>query len=1507
MKLPAMLILAVIFWCGFTNIGSAAEPGRLKLLFLGDSGHHQPAVRFKQLQPELKKRKIDLVYSDQVTDLNPQTLGGYDGLVVYANIDEISDDQAKALLDFVEGGKGFIPLHCASFCFRNNADIVALTGAQFQKHGTGTFRTTITDPDHPVMKGFGGFESWDETYVHTKHNSKDRTVLETRTEGESEEPWTWVRTHGKGRIFYTAWGHDGRTFSNPGFVNLVERGIRWACGQDTSAVPAFADRPEMTKLDTDAKPFEYVEAEVPFYPPGKQWGTVENAVRKMQLPVSPEESMKHFVTPVGFEVKLFASEKDFQGKPISMNWDERGRLWICETTDYPNELQPLGQGRDRIRILEDTDGDWVADKFTVFAEGLSIPTAITFYRGGAIIQDGTETVYLKDTDGDDKVDFRKVLITGWGMADTHGEVSNFQFGLDNWYYAMQGYNDSSPVLTDGRKVTSFRQGFFRFKVSEATNDAGKADSATDSSSQPNPVVTELEFLRSTNNNTWGLGLSEEGLVFGSTANGNPSEFMPIPNRYYEGVRGWSSSVLEGIADSNKFVALDENKVRQVDHHGGFTAAAGHALYTARNYPKEYWNRTAFVTEPTGHLVATFVLREEGSGFRSKNSWNLLASNDEWSGPIMAEVGPDGNVWVIDWYNFIIQHNPTPVGFKTGKGNAYESNLRDKKHGRIYRIVYTGAGERGELQTKAESTPDDNVSMMHSPALDLSRANSNELVAALNSPNFLWRRHAQRLLIEKRQVEAVPALIEMIKEQSIDEIGLATDINHALWTLHALGGLDGSNREALNAVVHALNHPSTGVRRNAVLVLPRDEKTITFIQRSGVLRDRDAKVRLAAVLTLAELPMSDEAAEETRKAMLVQENIEDRWIRDALVAAAAKHDLPFLKSVIQSISAKSEALLIDFIKIVAEHYARGGRVDSVASLFPLLGQTNDDVVTADNLRRVSSAIIGGLAKGWPRGKVAEFDDSAEMALVELLKKVPASDRGPLATFATRAGSKKLEEYAAEIAASFLVVAKDDKESDATRREAAQRLMSFRRLDSAAAKEVIALITPRTSPELAKGLIDALNLSEAPDAGLALVGSLGSLTPSVRPAAIRVLLSRADWSEALLDGLDKGNIQIGDLSLDQKQGLSSHPNRKLADRAKRILSRGGGLPNPDRQKVLDELMPLAERTSDAVAGRDVFKKQCSKCHTHSGEGTRIGPDLTGMAVHTKKELLTHIIDPSRSVEGNFRVYSVVLTDGRVMNGLLASESKTAVEIFDAEGKKHAIQRDDIEELIASTKSLMPEGFEKQVKPEEIANLLEFLTQRGKYLPIPINKAATIVSTKEMFHDGQHDEQKLIFPDWSPKIFEGIPFVLVDPQVDRVANAIMLYGTNGDKPPRMPKRVALTCNSSATAIHMLGGISGWGWPASEKGLSSLIVRLKYVDGKVEEHVLTNGEHFADYIRRVDVPQSRFAYSLRGQQIRFFSIIPKRVEPIETIELVKGNDVESSPIVMAVTVETPTKSESK
>lgn len=289
---------------------------------------------------------------------------------------------------------------------------------------------------------------------------------------------------------------------------------------------------------------------------------------------------------------------------------------------------------------------------------------------------------------------------------------------------------------------------------------------------------------------------------------------------------------------------------------------------------------------------------------------------------------------------------------------------------------------------------------------------------------------------------------------------------------------------------------------------------------------------------------------------------------------------------------------------------------------------------------------------------------------------------------------------------------------------------------------------------------------------------------------------------------------------------------------------------------------------------------------------------MAVHTKEHLLTEILDPSRSVEGNYRVYTVETTKGQVLNGLLAAESKTAIELYDSEGKKQTILRDDIDTLAASTKSLMPDGFEKLLDRKQLTDLLEFLTRRQKYLPLVLSKSATIVTTRGMFYTEESPGERLVFKDWGLKKVGDVPFVLVDPKGDRIPNAIMLYSPNGKISARMPKTASLTCNSPAKAIHLLSGVSGWGYPYSQKGSVSAIVRLHYVDGKTEDHDLKNGEHFADYIRRTDVPGSKFAFNLAGKQLRYLSIVPQRRDVIERIEFVKGPD-QTAPIFMAVTIE--------
>ena len=230
----------------------------------------------------------------------------------------------------------------------------------------------------------------------------------------------------------------------------------------------------------------------------------------MQLPLDPAESVKHMVAARGLRGRALRRRARDRASRSAWPGTSAAGSGSPRRSTTPTSCSPTGQGHDRIKICEDTDGDGRADKFTVFADKLSIPTSLVFARGGVIVHQAPDTLFLKDTDGDDKADVREVLFTGWGTQDTHAGPSNLRYGLDNWIWGMRRL---LRLPRDGRRRDdiNFRQGFYRFK----------------------PDGSKLEFLRNTNNNSWGVGISEEGLVFGSTANGNPSVYLPIPNRYYE--------------------------------------------------------------------------------------------------------------------------------------------------------------------------------------------------------------------------------------------------------------------------------------------------------------------------------------------------------------------------------------------------------------------------------------------------------------------------------------------------------------------------------------------------------------------------------------------------------------------------------------------------------------------------------------------------------------------------------------------------------------------------------------------------------------------------------------------------------------------------------------------------------------------------------------------------------------------------------------------------------------
>lgn len=607
----------------------------------------------------------------------------------------------------------------------------------------------------------------------------------------------------------------------------------------------------------------------------RQMGEVPNYERrpepvKYQAPLSPQDSLRYTQVPADLELQLFAAEPDVV-KPISMAWDERGRAWVIEARDYPHGLVPEGQpGHDDLKICEDTDGDGRADRFSIFADHLNLATSLVFVKDGVLVSEARHLLFLKDTDGDGKADVREVILPGWGVGDSHAMQSSLSRGFDNWLYGAVGYSNFRGKV--GGKDLQFGQGIFRFK----------------------PDGSELEFLHQFNNNTWGFGLNAVGDVFGSTANGHPTFYGYLPAHILNPTQPGFSRRGGGGGGFRPGYRLDDNNspeekvpqvrrlpsakslapgmrmhpntpnVRMVDNFGGYTAAAGHGFMVSDALPPRLRGK-ALVTEPTAKLIGIVDLQPDGGGYKASDGGNLLASTDEWMSPIFAEVGPDGAVWVIDFYSFIIQHNPTPslqsagVQATTGPGGAYKTDhdLRDQSHGRIYRVVWKD-GPRSPIQS-------------------LSPKKSSELVAALNSGNQFWALTAQRLIVDNALTNLAPALRKRVRSPDA-----GTGAIHALWSLSGIGALDADTHQA------ALQSKDAALRRNAIRALPPTETGRRLFFGSPVIQDPDLITRQAALVKLLEFPTIPEIQTVVAQLSRTPVNTTDPFLDDSLTLLGRIH-------------------------------------------------------------------------------------------------------------------------------------------------------------------------------------------------------------------------------------------------------------------------------------------------------------------------------------------------------------------------------------------------------------------------------------------------------------------------------------------------------------------------------------------------------------------------------------------------------------------------------------------
>jgi putative membrane-bound dehydrogenase-like protein len=674
---------------------------------------------------------------------------------------------------------------------------------------------------HVLMREFGRDAVWFDYADDPKTVTPERlalfdAVIEDGATIEGVDPKRLVKVEFTG---------DEQTWGTTSFIDAVRVKVLAAAGEARRKEwEAFLAQREPEKREPHPQIANYEKRPEPV---------------TFQHPFSVKGSIERTQVPADMKLKVFASEPDIM-KPIAFAWDERGRLWVAETRDYPHGYNPEGIGNDDIKICEDTDGDGVADKFTVFADHLNIPTSFTFANGGIIVAQPPRFLFLKSSKGDDHADIREEILTGWGIGDTHGQAGNLHYGYDNWLYGSVGYDGFEGVV--GGKNVKFTMGTYRFR----------------------PDGRALEFLHQFTNNTWGQGANQYGDQFGGTANGAPIFYGGIPAATFPaGLRGMSA---KKINTEEKVHTITPN-FRQVDVFGGYTAAAGSSFIYSANLPPRLQGK-AMVCEPTMKVITLMDVQPDGAGYVAKDGFNLVASTDEWMSPVFAEVGPDGAVWFADWQNFIIQHNPTPSvergGFKgeTGPGAAHKNDLRDHARGRIYRVVWD----------KAQPVK-----------TSVAGANASALVDALGGDTQYGRLRAQRLLVEGEHVDATPALKQIVAAND----GRISAV-HALWTLHGLGTLDEAT------VKSALSAKDGGLRRNAVRVLGHDAKASALFFSAGVIGDPDPHTRLAALVKLSEFPTTPEI-QTVVKGLAHEPAIQaDEWLSQASKALARRHKVEAFK-------------------------------------------------------------------------------------------------------------------------------------------------------------------------------------------------------------------------------------------------------------------------------------------------------------------------------------------------------------------------------------------------------------------------------------------------------------------------------------------------------------------------------------------------------------------------------------------------------------------------------------
>jgi len=973
----------------------------------------------------------------------------------------------------------------------------------------------------------------------------------------------------------------------------------------------------------------------------------EKSPLKNSPPLSPREELATFRLPKGLKAELVACEPEVVD-PVAMAFDENGRLYVVEMRGYPNEGVGTGKiSSGRIKLLEDKDGDGFFEKSTVFADGLRLPTGVMPYRGGVLVCNAPDILFMEDIDGDGRADRQRVLYSGFNLSNIQQMVNSLQWGLDNWVYGCAGLNGgtvhsaekaaAAPIDLRGRGIrfhpdvpASLEPTSGGGQFGLAADDWGHWFTATNSQ-HLRQIVLPDHYLR---RNPY---LPVRAVTLDIPDHDAACKVHRISP--FEAWRVERTTRRKGGPDAKNFSPTELVP-------GGFiTSACSPLVYQATLFPKQYYGNT-LVCDPANNLIHRDLLVEQGATFvarRADSDCEFLASTDNWFRPVNLVLGPDGAVYVADFYREVIE---TPLSLPDDIKKRL--NLESRGRGRIWRIV----PEKGAKRVRPE----------------LGKAPSHQLVRSLSSPNAWWRFTAQRLLVERQDKSILAALREMVRDGAPLQGRL-----HALWTLQGLGALQDTDVE------RALRDSEAGVRENGLRMaeplLAGSEELRKAV--ATLVGDAAPHVRLQLAFTLGEAEDPDLAA---AWASLARRDAADYWFQTALLSSANKTAPAFLEKLVH---------LDDFKQ------NDPGRAQFLTSLAALVGARADDAGLARALKLLGSNGSGKPAR-WQAAVLEGLGQGLQNSLRSLEqlweKKSPA-----------------LTESLESTKAFFIQAARvaGDEKQPVGDRLAAVRLLALGP-PALVAKTLPPLLAPQEPRELQLAAVHALSAQSTAQAADVLLGSWSSYSPVVRREVLEALFSRAERLPKLLDAIAHKKVLAGQLEPARLAQLRKHPNPKIRQQAARVLA---GQIAPDRQKVVLAYQDALMLKADPAKGKLVFQKTCSTCHRLENVGQEVGADLkAALGNKTPEALLVDILDPSREVDPRYIEYLVTTRSGKVVTGLIAAETGSSVTLRRAEKAEDTILRNQIESIQATAKSLMPEGLETQLDRQALADLIAYLQAQG-----------------------------------------------------------------------------------------------------------------------------------------------------------------------------------------------------